>query len=102
MDIHIDIKDSRIGFKELEDGEDNVVYVAEPRGLRLLGMMHAARPVEGDLSLPSSEGRSSVDRSARVGLAVLEHAIENWAVCFPSETNVEPPQLWHELLHRAN
>lgn len=45
----------RDGPEELEDGKDNVVDVAEARGLALLGVMEATSPVDGDVGLARDE-----------------------------------------------
>lgn len=38
-------------LEQLEDGQDDVVDVAETRGLRLLGVVESAGPVDGDVRL---------------------------------------------------
>lgn len=38
------------------DGDHDVVHVAEPAGLALAHVVHAARPVDGDLVLAAGEG----------------------------------------------
>uniref|UniRef100_A0A8D3BG67 Uncharacterized protein n=1 Tax=Scophthalmus maximus TaxID=52904 RepID=A0A8D3BG67_SCOMX len=38
-------------LEQLEDGQDDVVNVAEARGLGLLGVVQSARPVDGDVRL---------------------------------------------------
>jgi hypothetical protein len=58
VDIDVDIEHSLVGFEQFEDGEDAVVDVAEPRGLGLLGVMEAARPVDsvGELAFAEEGG----------------------------------------------
>ena len=41
------------GPEELEDGEDDVVDVAEAGRLTLLGVVESASPVDADVGLPS-------------------------------------------------
>ena len=41
VDVDVYIQDPLIRLEQLEAGQDNVVDVAEPRGFRLLGMVHA-------------------------------------------------------------
>jgi len=38
-------------LEQLEDGQHDVVDVAEPRGLGLLGVVESAGPVDGDVRL---------------------------------------------------
>lgn len=38
-------------LEQLEDGQDDVVDVAETRGLGLLGVVESAGPVDGDVCL---------------------------------------------------
>lgn len=38
-------------LEQLEDGEDDVVDVAETRGLGLLGVVESSGPVDGDVCL---------------------------------------------------
>lgn len=38
-------------LEQLEDGQDDVVDVAETRGLRLLGVVESTSPVDGDICL---------------------------------------------------
>jgi hypothetical protein len=49
MAVDIDIEDARIRSKQLDDAQDDVVDVAEPRSLALLCMMQTARPINGDV-----------------------------------------------------
>lgn len=52
-------------FEELKDGQDDVVDVAEPGGLALLGVVEAARPVDGDVGFPPVELDGGTDASPR-------------------------------------
>ena len=67
-------------LEELQDGEDDVVDVAEPRGLALLGVVETARPVDGDVGIPAVELDGGADASPRGGLAEGEEAVEDGAV----------------------
>jgi hypothetical protein len=49
--------------EELEDAEDDVVNVAEPRGLTLLSAVEASCPVDGDVGIRMVEIDGSVDAS---------------------------------------
>lgn len=44
-------KESSSLLEQLQDGQDDVVDVAETRGLRLLGVVESASPVDGDVCL---------------------------------------------------
>lgn len=44
-------EESSSSLEQLQDGQDDVVDVAEARGFRLLGVMEAAGPVDGDVGL---------------------------------------------------
>ena len=46
MNINVNIEDSLVVLKELKDGKDDVVDVAETFGLLFLGVMKAASPVD--------------------------------------------------------
>jgi hypothetical protein len=52
-----------VEHEELEDGEDDVVNVAEPRGLTLLSAVEASCPVDGDVGIHMVEIDGSVDAS---------------------------------------
>ena len=52
-------------LEELQDGENDVVDVAEPGGLALLGVVEAARPVDGDVGVPAVELGGSADAPPR-------------------------------------
>lgn len=50
MDVNIDVEDASMIFQEFENGENNVVDVAETTGFALLGVMQATRPIDGNVS----------------------------------------------------
>lgn len=43
--------ESSSSLQQLQDGEDNVVNVAETGGLGLLGVVESSSPVDGDVCL---------------------------------------------------
>lgn len=69
-----------VNFEEFEDTEDNVVDVAESRGLRLLGMMEAAGPIDGDVGVSAVEFDGGAKGATGGGLAEGEEAVEDGAV----------------------
>lgn len=53
--VNVDVEDAGVMPQEFEDAEDNVVDVAEARGFALLGVVQAARPIEGNVGLARVE-----------------------------------------------
>jgi hypothetical protein len=49
MNVDIDIEYSVMIFQELQDGEDNIIDIAEATCLHLFGMMEASRPINADV-----------------------------------------------------
>jgi hypothetical protein len=66
-------------LEELEDGEDNVIDIAEPGGLALLGVVEPAGPVDGDV-VAVVELDGAADGSPRVGLAEAVESVEDGTV----------------------
>ena len=74
--------------EELENGEDDVVDVAEPARLALLGVVEPAGPVDGDVGRPADELARRHEARAGVLSAVRVHVAEDRAVV----ADVEPRQ----------
>lgn len=66
-------------LEQLEDGKDNVVDIAEPRRLALLGVVQASCPVDGDV-VAVVELDGAADGASRVCLAEVVEAVEDGAV----------------------
>lgn len=66
-------------FEELEDGEDDIIDVAESGGLALLGVVEAAGPVDGDV-VAVVELDGAAYGAAGVGLAEGVETVEDGAV----------------------
>lgn len=49
VDVDVDVEGAGFVFEELEDGEDDVVGVAEATGLALFGVVQAAAPVDTNI-----------------------------------------------------
>ena len=48
VDVDINVQHSGIMTEEFTDRDHNIIDEAEPTGLRLLGVVEAAGPVDGD------------------------------------------------------
>ena len=66
-------------LEELEDGEDDVIDIAEAGGLALLGVVEPAGPVDGDV-VAVVELDGAPDGGAGVGLAEAVEPVEDGAV----------------------
>ena len=80
VDVDVDVEDARIRAQHLEDGEDDVVDVAESAGFALFGMVQPAGPIDGDIGLAGCQFASCVEGGASVVGAVVEEAVENGTV----------------------
>jgi hypothetical protein len=49
MHVDVNIEYPVMVFQELQDSEDNVIYIAEATCLHLFGMMEASRPIDADV-----------------------------------------------------
>jgi hypothetical protein len=66
-------------LEELEDGEDNVINIAKPGGLALLGVVESAGPVDGDI-MAMVELDGAANGAPRVRLAETVETVEDGAV----------------------
>mmetsp|Transcript_19563 Transcript_19563/g.49742 ORF Transcript_19563/g.49742 Transcript_19563/m.49742 type:complete len:489 (-) Transcript_19563:155-1621(-) len=78
--VDVDVQHARVVAQQLQDGQHQVVHVAEARRLPLLGVVQPARPVDGDVGQPVVELLRALQRRARVQLAEVEHAVKHGAV----------------------
>ena len=67
-------------LEQFQNGQHNVVDVAEPRRLRLLGVVQPPSPVDGDVREAVVQPHRSVERPPRVPLAELVQPVEDGAV----------------------
>lgn len=51
MYINVNIKDSFVDSKQLENTNDDIVYIAESTCFRFFSMMKTTSPVDGNVSL---------------------------------------------------
>lgn len=66
MDVNIDVQNTRMKPEELQDGQDDVVDVAESGSLSFVGMVEAARPIDGDICAASAEVACPEKRGSRI------------------------------------
>ena len=50
VNIYVNIQHSRVVLEQLQNGNDNVVDVAESRGLKLFSMVQPSRPIDGHIT----------------------------------------------------
>ncbi len=55
MHVNVDVQHARVDAQQLQDGEHNVVDVAEARRLGPLGVMQPAAPGYGDVGLVAAD-----------------------------------------------
>ena len=82
-------------LEELEDGQHNVVDVAEARGLGLLGVVETPGPVDGDVGRLLVQLNRRRDAAPGRELAKLVEAVEHRTVL----PHVEPLHLLVVLAH---
>ena len=57
VNIYIDVQDSWVVLEQFQDRYDDVVHVAKPRRLKLLGVMESTRPVDGHVAALGERSR---------------------------------------------
>lgn len=77
VNVNIDVEDTRVVQEELEDREDDVIYVAESRRFRFFRVMKTTRPVNCDVRLVRREFSGCVQGSACVKRTIAVEAIED-------------------------
>ena len=77
MDVYVDVNDTLVIFKKFENGDDDIIDVAETRRLGLFGVMKSSGPVDGDVGLLFVQFHSPGDGTSRRDLAELVQSIEN-------------------------
>lgn len=80
VNINVNIQNSPVNFEKLEDTKNNVVDVTESRGFGLLGVVEAAGPIDGDVSVTAVEFDGGADGPSSGSLAEVEEAVEDRAV----------------------
>ena len=93
VDVDVDVEDARVVEEELQDGEDDVVDVAEAAGLCFFRVVQAAGPIDCDLGLLGGEFAGGVEGGAGVEAAVLVEAVEDGAVVAEVEGGVAAQEL---------
>lgn len=80
MHVNVNVQDALVVLKQLQDGQHDVVDVAEARRLALLGVVQAAAPVDGHICVSVVQPHCAVDGGARVTLTEWEQIGEDGAV----------------------
>ena len=78
--VDVDVEHALVVLEQLENGEHDVVDVAEAGRLALLGVMQTAAPVDGDVRRLLVELDGAGDRAARAYRAKLVEAVEDGTV----------------------
>ena len=87
VDVNVNVLDAGVDPETVEDGEVDVVDVAEARGLEALGVVESAGPVDGDVGLLGGDFAGTLHGGAgRVAAKVVE-AVKDGTVI---DANVEP------------
>ena len=80
VDVDVDVEDALVVLEELEDGEHDVVDVAEAGRLALLGVVESAGPVDGDVRLSLVQFHGAGHTAAGGELAELVESVKDGAV----------------------
>ena len=80
VDVDVNVQDSGMDLEQFEDGKDDVVDVAESRGLGFLGVMEAAGPVDGNVGIVVVKADGTIDGGTGVKLGELEESVEDGTV----------------------
>lgn len=80
VDVDVYVEDSRVVEEKLEDGEDDVVDIAESAGFSLFSVVQTAGPINGDVGLFAGEFAGCVEGGAGVEGAIFEEAVEDGAI----------------------
>ena len=86
VDVDINVENPLVVFQQLQDGQDNVVDVAEAGSLALLGVMQTSGPIDGDVG--SLERRSMKRR-----FVVMKTEI-TCLLSFTAEATEPPQESW--------
>lgn len=76
-------------LQKLQNGKDNIIDVAKPRGLTLLSMVQSTSPIDGNITSLVVQLNSSANRSTSISLAERVEPIKDGTIL----TNIEPLQL---------
>ena len=80
VDVDVDVEHARVVLQELEDGEDDVIDVAEALGAVDARVVQAAAPVDGDLGEAVVERDGRADGHGGGALGKIKDRLEDWAV----------------------
>lgn len=80
VDVDVDVEDPGVVLEQLQNGKDDVVDVAETRGLGLLGVVQATGPVDGNVGGPPVELVGATDGASRGNLTESVETVEDGTV----------------------
>ena len=72
VNVDVDVENARVPFQEFENGDDDVVHVAESGRFVLLRVVKSARPIDGDVRRVGVQFHGAVERTARRNGAEVE------------------------------
>ncbi len=67
-------------LEQFDNGQHDVIDIAEARGLGLFGVVEAATPIDCSVAVTIAEPESAVNRSAHRTPAKLKEAVKDWTV----------------------
>lgn len=86
VDIDVDVADSLMLLKQLQDGQHAVIHVAKARSLGALGVVETTRPVDGVVETALIDERGPQHGTGGVQLA----EIVEFGVCGTGTVSIEP------------
>jgi len=94
VDINVDVQHAAVVLEHLEDGQHDVVDVAEARGLLLARVVQPARPADGNIARAVAQFGRTASSTHTVASAMqhtahgARHAVHERGAAYPSR---EPP-----------
>mmetsp|Transcript_7849 Transcript_7849/g.19970 ORF Transcript_7849/g.19970 Transcript_7849/m.19970 type:complete len:228 (+) Transcript_7849:888-1571(+) len=85
VDVDVEVQHARVVLEQLQDGQHQVVEVAEPAGLCPLGVVQPAGPVDGRVHQAVVQLHAAVNGGASVFAAEVEDALKDGAVLLQVE-----------------
>ena len=82
MDINVKVKDSRVNLQQLQNTNNNIIYIAKSTCLRFFCMMKPACPINGNISVSIENQTCSIYWGSSRNLADIIQPIKRGAVCW--------------------
>ena len=76
VNIDIEVKDSGVDFEQLQNTENDIVYVTKPTGLSLFAMVETTGPVNNNTGLFSENQIGRIDTAASSQLTEVIQALK--------------------------